>query len=302
MGGIGGRGRIGGCAIGGGLLIFLAAQAAVTSPPAAAGTTTTTTGPGFSQQPSPGYNPNSDPYPSADTTTRVAIGRSTPVASIVGPAAPGSSSPVLGAVIDAWQTMDWTIYSHHDVVDATAGTYRFDCVGMTNYFLSVGAPAANQAMRSELGIGKHYVPRPAAMANYFAALPIKGNGSWTPVRQITAIRGGDIIAVPPKPGTSQSGHALVAAGTPLLLANGDYALLVYDSTATPHGPADTRLTDPHNRPLPPTATRPYPRASGLGSGTIELKPSPTGSPSAMYWSIDGPAYGARLQIARPTSQ
>jgi hypothetical protein len=269
---------------------------------AVAGTTTSTTDSGFSQQPSPGYDPNSDPFPGADTTTTVHAGGTTPADSIVGPAAPGYSSPVLGAVIQAWQTMDWTIYAHHDVVDATAGTYQFDCVGMTNYFLSVGAPAANQALRSKLGIGKHYVPRPAKMARYFASLPTAGNGSWIPVRRVTAIQGGDIIAVPPKPGTRQSGHALVAAGRPLPLGNGDYALLVYDSTGTPHGPADTRLTDPHNRPLPPTKARPYPRPSGLGSGTIEIKPGSGGTPRTMYWSIDGPAYGAALQIARSTSR
>ena len=287
--------------VGGASVTFLAAQAAVAGP-AVARTTTTTTESGFSQQPSPGYDPNWDPFPGADTTTTVVAGATTPSDSTVGPAAPGSSSPVLGAVIQAWQTMDWTIYAHHDVVDATAGTYQFDCVGMTNYFLSVGAPAANQALRSKLGIGTHFVPRPAAMARYFAALTTKGNGWWTPVRKVTAIQGGDIIAVPPKSGTCQSGHALVAAGRPLRLDNGDYALLVYDSTATPHGPSDTRLTDPHNRPLPPTTARPYPRPSGLGSGTIEIKPGSSGTPRTMYWSIDGPAYGAALQIARPTSQ
>lgn len=301
MTGTAGQRRIAVWIVGGTLLTLLATQTVMAGSLAGAQTTTTTQA-GFSQQPSPGYNPNSDPFPGADTTTTVRANGTTPTDSIVGPAAPGSASPVLRAAIHAWQTMDWTIYAHHDVVDASAGTYQFDCVGMTNYFLSVGAPAANQALRSKLGIGNHYVPRPVSMARYFASLPPAGNGSWLPVRQVTDIQGGDIIAVPPKSGTHQSGHALVAAGKPLLLTNGDYALLVYDSTGTPHGPADTRLTDPHNRPLPPTKARPYPRPSGLGSGTIEIKPGSGGIPRTMYWSINGPAYGAALQIARPASQ
>jgi hypothetical protein len=206
---------------------------------------------------------------------------------------------VLDATVQAWTTMTWTIYAHTDKVDAAAGTYQFDCVGATNYFLSVGAPAANRVMRTALGIGAAYVPRPQAMAGYFAALPAGGNGSWTPVRTLTAVAPGDIIAVPPRAGTAESGHALIVAGPPLLLANGDDALLVFDSTATPHGPSDSRTWDPRNRPLPADATHPNGRPSGLGHGTIMIAPTASGAPGTMYWSVDGPEYGGQLEIAAP---
>jgi len=254
----------------------------------------------YAQQPASGYNPSSSPAPATDTATSAPSGSPTPDPSIVGPAANPSSSPVLAAVVHAWSTMTSTKYAHHDVVDAGAGTYQFDCVGMTNYFLSVSAPAANAALRSALGIGAHYVPRPAAMASYFAALPSAGNGRWTPVRQITDIRAGDIIAVPPRPGTAETGHALIAGGPPRQLSNGDVALLVWDSTATPHGPSDTRLTDPRNRPIAASADHPGPRPSGLGRGTVMVAPTATGAPGQLFWSVDGPSYGTQVEIARPT--
>ena len=251
------------------------------------------------QQPAPGYDPDSSPYPDTDATSTVPAGPPAADPSVVGPPAPASASPVLAATVHAWTTMAWTIYAHTDKVDAAAGTYQFDCVGATNYFLSVGAPQANQVMRTALGIGKAYVPRPQAMVQYFAALPAAGNGSWTPARTMAAVAPGDIIAVPPRAGTDESGHALIVAGPPLLLANGDYALLVYDSTATPHGPSDTRTWDPRNRPLPANATHPNGRPSGLGHGTIMIAPTASGAPGTMYWSVDGPEYGGQIEIAAP---
>ncbi len=261
--------------------------------------TTTAAPPSLSQEPAPGYDPNASPAPASDVTSPLPPGTTPQNLKVSGPPSPPSASPVLAAVVHAFSTMTWTVYAHHDVVDRDAGTYQFDCVGMTNYFLSLGAPADNAALRRALGIGAHYVPRPAAMAGYFAALPDGGNGAWTPVRHMAEITGGDIIAVPPKPGTSESGHALIAGGPPRRLPDGAYALLVWDSTATAHGPGDTRLTDPRNRPLPPTAAHPQPRPSGLGRGTIMLAATATGAPGQLYWSIDGPAYGTQVEIARP---
>jgi hypothetical protein len=240
-------------------VVLLAACASVGSAPAA-------------RSPSPGPTPSLSP--------------------VVGPAASPSASPVLAAVIGAWETMTWTRYAHHDVVEPAAGRYQFDCVGMTNYFLSVAAPGANDALRSALKVEPALVPTPAHVASFFASLPAAGTAAWLPVRRVSAIAAGDVIAIPPaSPG--EAGHAAVAAGPPLRLADGGYAMLVYDSTSTPHGPGDTRAWDPHNAPGPNG------RPSGLGSGTIELLASSAGVPEHMLWSVGGSRYGAPVQIARP---
>jgi hypothetical protein len=280
------------------LSLGLAACGGTSATPATTTTASVAGGPS-SQQPAPGYDPDASPYPDTDATPAPSSGGPEPSPSVVGPPAPASASPVLAATIHAWTTMTWTIYSHTDREDAAAGTYQFDCVGATDYFLSLGAPAANDAMRASLHIGARYVPRPQAVADYFAALPTGGNGRWVPARIMAEVRPGDIIAVPPRAGTDESGHALIVAGPPLLLANGDYALLVYDSTATPHGPSDTRTWDPRNRPLPANATHPNGRPSGLGHGTIMIAPTASGAPGTMYWSVDGPEYGGQIEIAAP---
>jgi hypothetical protein len=282
-----------------GLLLALAAAGIVMAPPGAWGSRITPIVAGATatqQQPTPGYNPDSSPAPDTDTV----VDPSADV-NLVGPPATAAGSPVLAAVIHAWTTMTSTIYSHHDVVNTAAGTYQFDCVGATNYFLAEGAPAANLAMRTALGIKADYVPRPAAMASYFAQLPSQGNGHWTPVRQLQGIGPGDIIAVPPAPGTTEAGHALIVAGNPITLANGDVAVLVYDSTATPHGPSDTRNWDPRNKELAPTTARPEGRPSGLGQGTVMIAPTSTGAPGQLHWSVGGVTYGATVEIAMPIS-
>jgi hypothetical protein len=91
---------------------------------------------------------------------------------------------------------------------------------------------------------------------------------------------------------------MIAGGPPLLLSDGNYALLVYDSTAAPpgHGPSDSRLTDPRNADLQPGN-----RPSGLGHGTVEITVTPSGGVGNLIWEIDGVEYGGLLQIARPLS-
>lgn len=84
-----------------------------------------------------------------------------------------------------------------------------------------------------------------------------------------------------------------SAGPPLLLADGSYALLVYDSTATPHGPADTRRSDSRNE------VGPNGLPSGLGMGTIHLIPDgSTGAPVAVAWTVGTAPTTAPIGIGR----
>jgi hypothetical protein len=223
---------------------------------------------------------------------------------VVGPPSASSASPVVAQVIKAWTTMKSTLYTHkYSQNDGKTGIYNFDCVGATNYFLGLGAPNANNAMRKALNIRRGFAPKPAQEASYLAGLPAAGNGLWKPARSIAQIKAGDLIAVPPvstlEPGVDpkEPGHSMMVAGPPVALSDGSYALLVWDSTGVPaHGPSDTRNWDPLNQPLAGTT-----RASGLGQGTIQITATASGAPDRMHWSVGGAFYGGQLQIAQPLS-
>ena len=281
-----------------GLAVAACGSTSSAGPTTTAGKASTDTRP-RTQQPAAGYDPASSPYPDTDATSTVPAGPPAADPSVVGPPAPASASPVLAATVQAWTTMAWTIYAHTDKVDAGAGTYQFDCVGATNYFLSVGAPAANRVMRTALGIGAAYVPRPQAMAGYFAALPAGGNGSWTPARPMAAVAPGDIIAVPPRAGTTSRVTPSSWPGRRSCWPTGTTPSWSTTRRRRPTAPATpgpgTRATGPCRRTPPIPSGRP----SGLGHGTIMIAPTASGAPGTLYWSVDGPEYGGQLEIAAP---
>ncbi len=95
------------------------------------------------------------------------------------------------------------------------------------------------------------------------------------------------------PSSVAKGHAIIAAGPPLLLSDGSYALLAYDSTATPHGPYDTRLTDDRND------TGPNGLPSGLGCGTLQFHVNEKGEPVSISWTVGTKATVAPMAIGRP---
>jgi hypothetical protein len=224
----------------------------------------------------------------------------TPSASVVGPTAT-RPDPVLAATVKTWTTMTSTLYAHHFTENTKTGVYDFDCVGATSWFLRVAAPKANRELDSAEHVSAGHVPTPTKYAAFFDALPSNGTSTWLPITSPTDLVGGEIIAVPPPAGnTTIAGHALVVAGPAEALTDGGYAVLVYDSTATPHGTEDSRLTDPRNQPLPPRKPGGKPRPSGLGRGTIELRHEPGQQGWFMHWSVGSTnTYGAAVAIARP---
>jgi len=230
------------------------------------------------------------------TASAAAVPPPAPSKQVVGEPAPASASPVLSQVIGTWTSMTWTLYSHVDREYPATGRYQFDCVGMTNYFLGLGAPKANDELRTRERIGAHYVPSPTRVAAFLRWVRTKGSARWwTAVTRGARIRPGDLIAIPPAKGSKEPGHAVIAAGPPKALADGSFALLVYDSTAQPaHGPFDTRNTDPRNAVMAGTT-----RHSGLGRGTIQILVDAKGRAQHMRWFVTGYRYGGPLEIGRP---
>lgn len=231
----------------------------------------------------------------APSTTSAGDPRAATPGSPGGSTVAGSAVPAVGPVITtvthAWDTMNWTLYNHHPRVNAAAGRYQFDCVGMTNYFLSVAAPTANDDLRETEGVPDHYVPRPDRVLDFIRGLPAAGTATWLPVLALSDIQAGDLLAFGSR--GKDVGHAAIAAGPPVMLADGSHSLLIYDSTGLVHGPLDTRNWDDRAQP---GGSHPH---TGLGRGTVRL----TGTDPqdwSMYWTITSTrAYGDGVAVARP---
>lgn len=240
------------------------------------------------------------------TTTLLAVvgGVSTASASLataagspnVGPA----SGPMLGEGEREYTTMVATRYQHHNQESEVDHSYYYDCVGFVSYAMSLAAPTASNTTRDTLKIKKGYVPSPKSYVGLFGN--VNGGASlagWAPVTSVAALQPGDVVAwyydssAASKPG-SASGHAVVIVGPPTPTEPGAYSVLVYDSTATPHGADDTRRTNPANK------AGPGGKPSGLGRGAIGILATSDGQISAVQWSAGGSAVrSAHYGMARP---
>ncbi|HUO74098.1 MAG TPA: hypothetical protein VMU39_25220 [Solirubrobacteraceae bacterium] len=236
----------------------------------------------------------------ASTTTQTTTSSSAPAdrppvtASVQAPPAP-SNSRVFAAVSQAFQTMRHSLYSHHYYENAITGTYDFDCVGLADYFLTLGAPKAIAALRSAEHIPSGPdVPSRDHFADSLGALPAGGNGLWRPITHVRQIEPGDLIIMKKINSKTFVGHALIAASAKLLLANGTFALNVFDSTGQTHGPDDSRNWDTRTTPLKGASN-----GSGLGFGTIQLWVNlQSGTPEQISWQIGRGPVQTPIVIAR----
>jgi hypothetical protein len=95
---------------------------------------------------------------------------------------------------------------------------------------------------------------------------------------------------------------VIGAGPPLQLSGGSFALLVYDSTATGHGPFDSRLTDPRCLPLEIQGSSAFGKPSGHGHGTMQFIPDKsTGAPVAVAWTVATAPMTTTIAIGRALS-
>ena len=194
--------------------------------------------------------------------------------------------------------MTRTRYQHHYYENRGTGVYLFDCVGLTDYFLRRGAPQAWANMHASLGIRRGYVPRPTRWARYLRRLPPSARGLWQRVERVSAIGPGDFILMDKVTDPSARhfvGHAMVAASAQRRLADGSYALKVYDSTGTAHGDRDSRLRDPRAIKLSPSRRA----GSGLGFGTVSLFPDAKGRAARIAWSPGRRPVPTPVTIGRP---
>lgn len=209
--------------------------------------------------------------------------------------APADASPMLAAAYRQFNGMRCTRYQHHDIESAAEGTYYYDCVGFTSYTLRVADPRSWDELVTAVHLRPGFVPSPKRYVSFFRRLGSDPRPGWAQVTTAAAIRPGDLLAWSPSAeDTASDGHSAEALSEPLALGDGHYALVVMDSTATPHGPDDTRQASnrlsERNAPLEEHGASTTGRVgrgarSGLGIGTIVLFTRPSGKVVGVEWAF-----------------
>lgn len=200
---------------------------------------------------------------------------------VVGPVAPPSVSKSLRRVERVYQTMKKTVYSHKYTENVSTGYYAWDCVGMTDWILHRAAPKAWTSMHTSLAIRPGFVPTPTKWASYLQGSQGPVSKNWRTQTKISNLRPGDYLIFPANPNDKFVGHAVIAAGPPVAMSDGSYALSVFDSTGSAHGPFDSRYVDKRT-----TKQAGRKNGSGLGNGTMRIMVDASGTMTGAKWSID----------------
>ena len=245
-------------------------------------------------------------YSGAIPSPRVSLDGAPEVQTQLGIAlAPAAASPLLAAAYRQFNDMRCTRYQHRDVQNAAEGTYYYDCVGFTSYTLRVAAPRSWDELVAGVHLRSGLVPSPKRYVSFFRRLESNPRPGWRQVATAAAILPGDLLAWSPSAeDTASDGHSVEALSKPLALGDGHYALVVMDSTATPHGPDDTRQASnrlsERNAPLAGHGASTTGRGarSGLGIGTIVLFTRSSGKVVGVEWSFAGNVEHVSFAAAR----
>ena len=155
-------------------------------------------------------------------------------------AANPAAARLLARVARVDATLTDSTYQARTLVDERAGSYRWDCSGMTTWLLKRSAPRARAAIAS---------PRPVARDYYraIAKAPVgRARGGWQRLPHVSAARPGDLFAFLRSPiSTSKiTGHVGVIVGHPVAIPGwpNAWAVRIADSTRGGHGD-DVRSSD-----------------------------------------------------------
>ena len=198
-------------------------------------------------------------------------------------AAAAESSPVHAEARRILAQMKDTRYSHTTRVDEAEGTYELDCSGLATILLKAAAPRSLAAV-------PHAARRKRPLAfefhDAFAAAPADETkaAGWRRVERLADARPGDLIAWRRQeiiPGES-TGHVAILDAAPVREDDGQFRVVVIDSTGKPHGD-DTRKEG----------------ATGVGRGTMWFTVDAAGRPAAFRWRArDGALNRPPLAIGR----
>jgi hypothetical protein len=201
--------------------------------------------------------------------------------------APATAAPsvhladkILGEARRIRDSLKKTEYSHTTKIDEAAGSYAVDCSGFVCFLLKKFAPTHYK----DISKGEHKRPLAENFYDHFAASPSTDKGRWRRVERLADARPGDWIAwrrAESEAGES-TGHIVFVEAAPVREDDGQYRVVVLDSTSSPHAD-DTR-----------------PKGSnGIGTGTMWFTVDAAGKPVAYRWrSIKGTLRTEAIAIGR----
>ena len=166
--------------------------------------------------------------------------------------------------------------------DTSHGIYVLDCSRFVDSVLSRTYPAAYSSLVDATGSDQ---PASQHYYDFFSELPAHPSDiHWNRIEKIGQLRPGDILVFRyKKPRGRTQGHVMVIMDKPQAAPDDAWLVRVADSAPVGHS-ADTRQ---HNE-------------SGIGIGTLLLKPNATGKPAAYAWAM-GSSWrrNVKFAMARP---
>ena len=175
--------------------------------------------------------------------------------------------------------MKETHYTHDAVIDEGAGRFDYDCSTFLAHALQTALPLAYREITAS-----NPAPKTRDFVQTFTNLGAM-DSQFVRVAHAVDLQPGDILAWLLPPGSEDTGHIVVVAGTPTVSPDRSDELLlpIVDATSRPHGVADTR----------------GPRG-GLGLGTVGLLVDATGALVGHRWAGGcGDAKGETTVGVRP---
>ncbi|WP_018680725.1 hypothetical protein [Actinokineospora enzanensis] len=180
-------------------------------------------------------------------------------------------------------------YQHTTSLDRTAGTYIVDCSGWGNVLLRIAScnaygdlvQSANAARKTDFSTScqlptgtVEHGPYAVDWASMLAKLtPGQTSGHWTRVAHVPDLVPGDVVTYALGPGAQDTGHVMFVAGTPTVDPQDptQWRVPIADSTASEHGPDDSRAGNSRNVD-----------GKGIGSAALELIVDGGGAPTDRF--------------------
>ena len=172
---------------------------------------------------------------------------------------------VLAVLADVEGSIVESSYKHATRVDVRAGTYHWDCSGMTAWVLKRAAPTALRSLKSSRPVARTFA---AAIEK---APTGRAKHGWQRIESIADVMPGDVFAWRRPRGmpSKNTGHVGFVVDKPLPVPGlkGAWAVRIVDSTSFFHQD-DTRRTDPDG---------------GFGTGTVTFLADADGRVTHYGW-------------------
>ncbi|WP_026423276.1 hypothetical protein [Actinokineospora inagensis] len=184
-------------------------------------------------------------------------------------------------------TYEKSDYQHVTTVNRSTGTYIVDCSGWGNVLLRTASCAAYADLVAsanntrgttftascDLGAGQiEHGPYAVDWAHMLSSIPPgTPNAHWSRLTSVATLTPGDVITYALGPNATDTGHVMFCAGHPTQTSPTEWTVPIADSTASEHGPTDTRHNNPKNI-----------NGTGIGTSSLTLITDTNGTPTPQF--------------------